>query len=63
MATATVEHSFSHMKIVKTRLHNRLSDINLARLMRIVIEGCELTSVNFNEILEVFKEQNYRIAL
>ena len=26
-------------------------------------EGSELTSVNFNEILDVFKEQNNRIAL
>ena len=57
MVTATVEHSFNQMKIVKIRLHNRLSDINLARLMRIVIEGPELASVNFNEILDVFKEQ------
>ena len=46
MVTATVERSFSQMKFVKTRLRNRLSDINLARLMRIVIEGPELTSVN-----------------
>ena len=52
MATATVEPSFSQMKIVKTRLCNRLSDINLARLMLIVIEGPELTSANVNEILE-----------
>ena len=41
-----MERSFSQMKIVKTRLRNRLSYINLARHMRIVIEGPELTSVN-----------------
>ena len=41
VVTATVERSFSQMKFVKTRLRNRL-----ARLMRIVIEGPELTSVN-----------------
>ena len=46
MVTATVERSFSQMKFVKTRLRNRLSDINLARLMRIVIEGPDLTSLN-----------------
>ena len=46
MVTATVERSFSQMKFVKTRLRNRLSDIILARLMRIVTEGPELTSVN-----------------
>ena len=53
MVIATVERSFSHKKIGKTRLRNRLSDINLARLMCIVIEGPELTSVHFNEILDV----------
>ena len=52
MATATVERSFGQIKIAKTRLCNRLSDINLARLMRIVIEGHKLTLVNF-EILDV----------
>ena len=32
VATATVEHSFSQMKIMKTHLQNRLSDINLLGL-------------------------------
>ena len=51
-----MERSFSQIKIVKTHLCSKLhvSDIHLARLMRIVIEGPELTSVNFNEILDVF---------
>ena len=40
VATATVELSFRHIKIVKTRLRNRLSDNNL---MCNVIEGPELT--------------------
>ena len=63
VGTATVERSFSQMKLVKTRLRNRVSDINLARLMRIAIEGPELTDIDFNEILEVFKEKNRRILL
>jgi hypothetical protein len=63
VGTATVERSFSQMKLVKTRLRNRVSDINLARLMRIAIEGPELTEIDFNEILEVFKEKNRRILL
>lgn len=33
--TATVERSFSQVKLVKTCLHNKDTDINLARLMRI----------------------------
>ena len=64
MVTVTVERHFSQMKFVKTRLRNRLSDINLARLMCIVIEGPELTSVNLMKFLiHVYKEQNCRIAL
>ena len=31
--------------------------------MRIAIEGPELTEIDFNEILEVFKEKNRRILL
>ena len=63
VGTATVERSFSEMKLVKTRLRNRLSDSNLSRLMRIAIEGPELSSVDFNEILDVYMEQNRRILL
>lgn len=36
IGTATVERSFSDMKMIKT---NRLSDCNLSRLMLIAIEG------------------------
>ena len=36
---------------------------NLARLMRIAIEGPELSSVDFNEIVDIFKENNCRILL
>ena len=64
VVTATVERSFSQMKFVKTRLRNRLSDINFARLMRIVIEGPELTSLNLMKFwMYIYKEPNRRIAL
>ena len=33
-----------------------LNDTNLKRLMCIAIEGLEMKSVDFNEILNVFKE-------
>jgi hypothetical protein len=62
VGTATVERSFSQMKMVKTRLRNRLSDNSLPRLMRIAI-GPKLKSVNFEEILDIFKESNRRIQL
>ena len=54
VGTATVERSFSDMKMIKTRLRNRLSDDNLQHLMRVAIEGPELKDVDFNAILEVF---------
>ncbi len=63
VGTATVERSFSHMKMIKTRLRNRLSDENLIHLMRIAIEGPDLSEVNFNEILDIFKQKNRRIRL
>ena len=58
VGTATVERSFSQMKLVKTRLRSKIIDSNLASLMRIAIEGPELCSVSFNEILDIFKENN-----
>ncbi len=63
VSTATVERSFSQMKLVKNRLRNRLSDVSLAILMRIAIEGPELTDIDFEEILNIFKLQNRIIRL
>ncbi len=63
MSTATVERSFSQMKLVKNRLWNRLSDVSLAILMRVAIEGPELTDIDFEEILNIFKLQNRIIRL
>jgi hypothetical protein len=31
--------------------------------MRIAIEGPELSQVNFNEVLDIFKEQKHRIVV
>ena len=51
---ASVERSFSH---------SRLSDRSVAQLLRISIEGPEIDAVEFEEILEIFKEYNHRILL
>ena len=56
------------MKQIKTRLRYRPNYANLGHLMRIAIEGPELSSVNFDEVLEVFKERkiiesSYRILI
>ena len=58
IGTATVERSFSEMKMIKTRLRNRLSDCNLSNLMKIAVEGPQLESVCFEEILDVFNRKN-----
>ena len=63
VGTATVERSFSDMKMIKARLRNRLSDDNLQHLMRVAIEGPELKDVDFNAILEVFKSKTRRLLL
>ncbi len=39
VGTATIERSFSQMKLIKTRLRSRLPDSNLEHLMKISIEG------------------------
>ena len=53
VGTASVERSFSQIKLVKKRLRNRITDDNLARLMCIAIEGPELTAIDFEKILDL----------
>ena len=38
VSTASVERSFSQMKLIKTRLRNALSDCSLSHLVKIAIE-------------------------
>ena len=61
--TASVERSFSNLKMIKTRLCSRLSDCSVAQLMRISIEGPKIDAVEFEGILEICKEHNHRILL
>ena len=56
ISTASVEQSFSQMKLIKTHLHSTLPDLNLKHLMKIAIEGPRLTYVDFNEFLNIFKQ-------
>ncbi len=46
--------------MVESRLQNKLSEGNL-RLLRIAIEGPQLESVNFEEVLDIFKLANRRV--
>ena len=47
----------------EARLRNRISDVNLPKLMYIAIEGPDLSIIDFQEILEVFKETTRTIQL
>ena len=47
----------NQMKLIITRLRSRISDINLARLLRISIEGPEPNNIDFNEIIDVFERE------
>ena len=44
------------MKLIKTRIRNSITDQNLGQLMRIATEGPELSAVNFDKVLEIFKQ-------
>ena len=55
IGTASVERSFSHLKMIKTRLCSHLSDSSVAQLMTISIEGPEFDAGKFEEIQETLK--------
>ena len=61
ICTASVERSFSHLIMIKTRLCSHLSECSVAQLMRISIEGPELDAAEFEEMLEIFNGHNHRI--
>ena len=63
VGTASVERSFSEMKLIKSHLHSRLADSNLEHLMKIVVEGPQLTNVDRDGILDIYKQKNRRILL
>ena len=57
-AAIVEERSFSQVKMVKTRLCSRLKHVNLSRLMRIAIEGLEMSTTDFCGIIDIFKDSN-----
>ncbi len=59
VTTCTVERSF-HMKIVKTRLRNRLGDETLDMLMKIAIEGPKINNDQLDMIIDLWKTQKPR---
>ena len=58
LTTATVERSFSTLKLVKTNLRNRLKDAMLDWCMRIAIEGPDsLSDEDITSIIRIWKEK------
>ena len=63
VATASVERSFSQMKLIKMRLRSSLKDTSLSHLMKIAIESPDkLTDSDLDEIVEVWNRKNRRVS-
>ena len=64
IATASVERSFSQMKLIKIRLRNRLSDTSLSHLMKIAIKSPEtLLDSDLEDIVDTWNRKSRRIAV
>ena len=64
VTTASVEPSFSKMKIIKSRLRNRLSDISLSHLMKVAIESPEhLSDSDLEKIVNIWNRKPRKIAV
>ena len=62
--TACVERSFSHMKMVKSHLRNRLGEADLSYLMKIALESPEvLSDEELEQIVTVWTRKPRRIAV
>ena len=62
VSTASVERSFSQMKLVKAHLCNALSDCSLSHLMKIAIEEPEvLSDSDLDEIVNVWQRKSRRV--
>ncbi len=64
VTTASVKRSFSHMKNIKSRLRNRLSEFSLSHLMRISSESPEQLSDNeLEQMIDVWNRKHRRISV
>ncbi len=64
VSTASVERSFSQMKLIKTCLRNALSDCSLSHLMKIAIEAPEvLSDSDLDEIVNVWQRKSRRVSV
>ena len=64
IGTASVERSFSQMKLIKTRLRNRLGELSLSHLIKIAIESPEtLSDSDLEEVVSIWNRKGRRIAV
>ena len=64
VTTASVERSFSQMKLIKTRLRSSLNDKSLSNLMKIGLESPdELTDSHLEEVVNVWNRKSRRIVV
>ena len=64
VTTASVERSFSQMKLIKTHLRSSLNDKSLSNLMKIALESPdELTDSHLEEVVIVWNRKSRRIVV
>ena len=64
VTTASVERSFSQMKLIKIRLRSSLNAKSLSNLMKIVLESPdELTDSHLEEVVNVWNRKSRRIVV
>ena len=64
IGTASVERSFSQMKMIKTRLRNRLDEKSLSHLMKIAIESPKkLSDSDLENIVDIWYRKSRRIIV
>jgi hypothetical protein len=62
VSTASAERAFSSMKIIKTRLRNKMEDEYLANNLLVHIEGDLLEDYNYDDVISDFKSIKNRAA-
>jgi hypothetical protein len=62
VSTASVESAFSSMKIIKTRLRNKMEDDYLSNSLLVNIEGEILETYSYEDVIEDFRRKKNRKA-
>ena len=64
VGTVSVKRSLSQMKMIKTRLRNRLGDTNLSHLMKIAKESPQtLSDKELEQIVDIWSRKSRRISV